>query len=162
MPAKLDQKVSYKIAAKARGPGPAYMVPPAVGFNDHIVTKTRLPAYSFGTKIDAFQYNTLGPGPAAYTIVKNLTRKGPNGVPKYSMAYRLAMLKAFGVPGPGTYAPEQHPYPRSARPPAWTVGGRGKDNSANSFPSPAEYTLPSCLGPKVPHTTGAPAHSMGM
>ena len=54
-----------KIAAMETGPGPAkYKLPGSTGYNDHLASKRKQPAYSFGMKTK--QFSTMGTNSCRY------------------------------------------------------------------------------------------------
>lgn len=60
---------------KIFSPGPSeYILPSTIGCRNHDPRKEKLPCYSFGRRFET-KYETLGPGPAQYTI-ENCTRYG--------------------------------------------------------------------------------------
>jgi len=150
------------IAAMYASPGPAYGLPPLVGYNDHDARsgKRKEPAWSFGLKNDP-KSESIGPGPAAYEPGAN-TRHGGNGAPAYSLAQKLQDPSILNTPGPGTYSPEAGTLPSGSRqPPAWSLADRtGKDDNNNN-PAPNAYDMPSMLGRKVPNKRNSPGVPMG-
>lgn len=75
-----------------RGPGPAYLLPPTVGYVGHDETRKRNPAYSFGLALKSVLLgNPQSPGPV-YLIPKGMTAKGPDGQPAYSLGLRTRII----------------------------------------------------------------------
>ncbi|XP_073475349.1 ciliary microtubule associated protein 1A-like [Aquarana catesbeiana] len=146
------------IAALYRSPGPKYALPGSTGYDKHDPSKYRAPSHSFG--IHHFNVvDNCSPGPQ-YLVPANITMRGKDGTPAYSLYGRPKDLKTFRIPGPGSYAPEhaeKYAY-RSA--PKYSIGARTKTFSNDQTPGPTTYTLPSMLGPKIINKSSAPNFSM--
>ena len=98
---KTNEAVKPKLACMERGPGPAkYYIPGTCGTKSHDPTKRTRPAYSFGIKHR--QHNDFGrsPGPV-YFVPPNLTKKGLEGIPSYSITGRRRSFSLPTAPGPG-------------------------------------------------------------
>ncbi len=69
----------------------------------------------------------FGPGPSHFPE-PSVTRSGPDGTPRYSIAGRHKELMAFKTPGPGSYAPEKTAacFQKEKREPAFSMGSRSK------------------------------------
>lgn len=63
------------------------------------------------------------------------------------------------MPGPGAYSPELCP-PINRRPPAYSIKSRGITKILDEGPGPNSYSLPTCIGPKVPDKRAQGAFSM--
>ncbi|XP_049786034.1 outer dense fiber protein 3-like [Schistocerca cancellata] len=147
------------VAAAQKGPAPnAYGLPPLVGYDNHDVTKHRMPAYTMRKALKRAVWR-LGPGPK-YAFQRNLTRYGPNGTPQYSMAKKIRPLPRLNVPGPPAYMTEEVPPMRTDRAPAYSLGDRTKLRSEDFNPAPNIYVMPEYLGPSQPIKTSAPAYTM--
>jgi len=137
-----------------QGPGPAYLLPPTVGYAGHDETRKRNPAYSFGLQLkSALLGNPQSPGPI-YLIPKGMTAKGPDGRPAYSLGLKTKNIELEGSgPGPAAYYPNINVNRR--KPPAFALSFRTKIiELGQSSPGPI-YLLPSCLGPKIPDKPAA-------
>ncbi|KAL5499636.1 hypothetical protein EMCRGX_G011088 [Ephydatia muelleri] len=148
------------IAAKERGPGPSrYCLPQCVGYNGHDTTKLRMPAYSFGQRLESMFKSECSPGPG-YFINPRCTRFGKDGTPVYSILGRQKDLTQFMTPSPGAYYPEKvHPQGEKHAP-SYTMGTRTRYRKRDPTPSPNTYTLPAMLGSKVPNRFASAAYSM--
>ncbi|XP_046998318.1 outer dense fiber protein 3-like protein 1 [Schistocerca americana] len=147
------------VAAAQKGPAPnAYGLPPLVGYDNHDVTKHRMPAYTMRKALKRAVWR-LGPGPK-YAFQRNLTRYGPNGTPQYSMAKKIRPLPRLNVPGPPAYLTEEVPPMRTDRAPAYSLGDRTKLRSEDFNPAPNIYVMPEYLGPSQPIKTSAPAYTI--
>lgn len=69
------------------------------GYNQHDPSKYRAPAYSFGSRRFKFVDN-CSPGPG-YLVPANITMRGRDGTPAYSLYGRPKDLNIFRTPGPG-------------------------------------------------------------
>ena len=76
-----------------KSPGPKYALPGALGCNQHDVRKNVAPAYSFGTRHRQFS-SDCSPGPAHF-VRPNITRKGRDGTPQYSLYGRHRAIKVI-------------------------------------------------------------------
>lgn len=157
------QTLKPKIAAMERGPGPArYCLPGMTGNSGHDTTKKINPAFSIGKKLGiSFFKKDFGPGPS-HNIDPSITRTGPVGTPRYSIAGRTKELTSFKTPGPGTYAPENNSncFQREKREPAYSMGARTKYRKRDANPSPNTYTLPTLLGPRIPTRVSSACYSL--
>lgn len=64
-------------------------------------------------------------------------------------------------PGPGAHHPERcPPMNHSIRPPAYSIKSRGTTKIADGGPGPNAYSLPTCIGPKIPDKPAQGAFSM--
>ncbi|XP_077328950.1 ciliary microtubule associated protein 1A-like [Lithobates pipiens] len=146
------------ISALYSSPGPKYTLPGSTGYIQHDPSKYRAPAYSFGSRRFKFVDN-CSPGPG-YLVPANITMRGRDGTPAYSLYGRPKDLNTFRTPGPGSYTPERagkYAY-RSA--PQYSIGARTKTFSNDQTPGPATYTLPSVFGPNIVTKSSAPNFSM--
>ena len=89
------------IAAMFKSPGPCHNLRSVVGYEEHCLSKRRLPAYSFRTKGKGFS-DDCSPGPK-YALEKGFTRTGPDGSTKVTISGRHADFTQFQTPSPGTY-----------------------------------------------------------
>ncbi|XP_048339012.1 outer dense fiber protein 3-like, partial [Sphaerodactylus townsendi] len=160
------------IAALYSSPGPKYGLPTNVGYQLHDPSRFRAPAYSFGTR--RFQHQeSCSPGPG-YLVPPNMTMKGKDGTPAYSIYGRPRDVMPFKTPGPGCYSPE-----KAGRLP--TPHGSGHRDPAGALPRdrnsmhpkdmehpyiqsvgsrPAAYALPPMMGPRVIGKSTAPNYSI--
>uniref|UniRef100_H9GIY8 Outer dense fiber of sperm tails 3 like 2 n=1 Tax=Anolis carolinensis TaxID=28377 RepID=H9GIY8_ANOCA len=161
---KFDRKscsICSLFSRSRTGPGPGrYVLPPTVGFANHDYTRFAGPAYSFHRRLDnSIHPKDSSPGPRYY-VKPELTRFGRAKGPSYSM---LARSKPKGIPrtpGPATYHPEKVPPPSQQRPPSFSIGARTKPRPVDPVPAPNSYTLPSLLGPRIPHKASSPSFSV--
>jgi len=146
------------IAAKLKGPGPAkYKLPGTFGYEQHDVTKEKMPAFSFGKRFTT-NYESCSPGPS-YLVPQFLTRTGRNSAPAYSLYGRQPERKSEKTPAPGKYSPEKYPIPNNKRAPTYSFGCRLQPPRGEITPAPNAYKLPSLMGLQgVAHS--APAHSI--
>jgi len=134
-------KARGPIGAHFKSPGPKYGLPSALGTaGTHDKRKNIAPSHSFGTKHVEFR-GPAGPGPAAYTMKKNFTRKGGDGTAQYSLYDRTKALKPFNVPGPGTYAPESAGQNAHYKAPQYSMSGRNAGLKTDNNPSPNTYSV---------------------
>ncbi|XP_044598519.1 outer dense fiber protein 3-like protein 2 [Cotesia glomerata] len=147
-----------RLSYKSRGPGPAYSLPPVLGFEKHDLSRKRNPAYSITARHDEKLYVTASPGPNKYNTY-HLTRQGIEKPPAFSIAGRAPFVVIGSGPGPGAYHPETCPPVNHSRTsPSFSIQSRLKpDRLSLDGPGPNSYVVPSCLGPKIPHkkTCGA-------
>lgn len=133
-------KARGPIGAHFKSPGPKYGLPSALGIPEHDKRKNIAPAYSFGTRHKKYS-GSYTPGPAAYTIVQNFTRKGGDGTAKYSLYDRHKELRPFSTPGPGTYAPESSGPSAYYKAPVYSLSGRTKGQKSDANPAPNKYSF---------------------
>lgn len=144
------------IAAMMRGPGPAkYGLPSCLGHNEHDLSKSKSPAFSFGRRLHTSTSND-SPGPS-YMVPARMTRRGGDGAPAYSLHGRPGMAKPLCTPAPGHYAPERSSE-RYNKASGYSFGMRTKTFTHDSTPSPSAYTIPSYVGSGA--RSSAPAYSM--
>jgi len=139
---------------QTKGPGPAYLLPPTVGYVGHDSSRRRNPAYSIGLMLNATKWgNPQSPGPI-YAIPKGMTAKGPDGQPAYSVSGRNKGIDFITqTPGPAAYYPNINCNRR--KPPAFALSFRTKViELGKASPGPI-YLLPSCLGPRIPDKMAA-------
>ncbi|XP_064397996.1 ciliary microtubule associated protein 1A-like isoform X2 [Halichondria panicea] len=155
-----------KIAAMENGPGPAkYLLRGSTGHNDHITSKRRLPAYSFGVKTKQFSTmstNSFSPGPV-YFVSSSVSRTGTEGTPKYSLLSRAKSHDKRCSPGPAAYHTEKVSPLKQSRPPHYSFGLKPELplwKSSGNNPSPSTYTLPSLVGSSIVSKRSTPAYSM--
>jgi len=150
------------IEAMERGPGPArYGLPPAIGEKQHDLRKWRAPAYSL-SGITRPHKGTGVPGPSHYSVKTELTRKGKDGTPRYSLASRNKDQKRDNFPSAASYKTE-NVWPQGERKrPSYTMGARVRYTQRENVPGPNEYQLPVLIGPKITTSTkrGGPSYSM--
>ncbi|XP_043943804.1 outer dense fiber protein 3 [Protopterus annectens] len=146
------------IAALYGSPGPKYALPGNTGYVHHDATKYRAPSFSFGNR----QFKLMddcSPGPG-YLIPANITIRGKDGTPAYSLYGRPKDLNLFQTPGPGSYAPEKSGKSARYSAPAYSLAARTKGFRNDQTPGPAAYMLPSVLGPKTVNKSSAPNYSL--
>ena len=92
-----------RLACMDRGPGPAkYNLPGTCGYQSHDPTKHSKPAYSFGVKHKQFSTltnKTCSPGPV-YFVTPQITCRGKDGTPSYSLSGRPRSLTVPVTPSP--------------------------------------------------------------
>ncbi|KAK9503564.1 hypothetical protein O3M35_010096 [Rhynocoris fuscipes] len=64
------------------------------------------------------------------------------------------------TPGPGRYAPEQHPDPRYKTAPSSTLGIRPAKIIGTKTPGATKYNVPTTIGPQVIDKRASPAYTM--
>ncbi|CAJ0956488.1 unnamed protein product [Ranitomeya imitator] len=128
------------------------------GFVQHDPSKYRAPAYSFGSRRFKF-VDDCSPGPG-YLVPANITMRGKDGTPAYSLYGRPRDLNMFQTPGPGSYSPERAGKSAYRSAPIYSLGARTKTFSNDQTPGPAAYLLPSVLGPRIVNRSSAPNYSM--
>ncbi|XP_077120425.1 ciliary microtubule associated protein 1B [Ranitomeya variabilis] len=146
------------IAALYSSPGPKYALPGNTGFVQHDPSKYRAPAYSFGSRRFKF-VDDCSPGPG-YLVPANITMRGKDGTPAYSLYGRPRDLNMFQTPGPGSYSPERAGKSAYRSAPIYSLGARTKTFNNDQTPGPAAYLLPSVLGPRIVNRSSAPNYSM--
>ncbi|XP_075064571.1 ciliary microtubule associated protein 1B isoform X2 [Mixophyes fleayi] len=128
------------------------------GYVAHDPRTYRAPAFSFGTR--RFQFvDNCSPGPG-YLVPANITIRGKDGTPAYSVYGRTKDLNTFRTPGPGSYSPERAGKSAYRSAPIYSLGARTKTVSNDQTPGPAAYMLPPVLGPRVVNRSSAPNFSM--
>lgn len=71
----MNRKLKEKIMGKKCKPGPTkYTLPTTVGFNGHDIRKDRLPAYSFGLRVQN-QDKIESPAPNTYALPSTIGGK---------------------------------------------------------------------------------------
>ncbi|XP_006012962.1 ciliary microtubule associated protein 1B [Latimeria chalumnae] len=146
------------IAALYSSPGPKYLLPSETGHVHHDVTKLKAPAFSFGLR-HCNLTDDCSPGPG-YLVPANMTMRGKDGTPAYSIYSRPKDLELFKTPGPGRYSPEKAGKSAYYSPPAYSLAARTKLFKSDQSPGPAAYVLPSVLGPRVVNKSSAPNYSL--
>ena len=73
------------LSCMSRGPGPAYKLPPLIGYVGHDPSRYRNPAYTIPGRLGD-KDRTFGPGPQ-YDVGK-LTKYGRDNPPAYTLANR--------------------------------------------------------------------------
>lgn len=150
------------IEAMEKGPGPArYALPPAIGGKNHDLRKWQAPVYSLSGITRPFKGDGV-PGPNKYEIKSDLTRKGKDGTPRYSLASRNKDLKRDNFPSASHYKTE-NVWPQGERKrPSYTMGARVRYTQRENVPGPNNYTLPVLIGPKIMTSTkrGGPSYTM--
>lgn len=64
-------------------------------------------------------------------------------------------------PGPGAYSPEQClPMNHSRRAPAYSIKSKGQPLQILEGPGPNAYTIPTCIGPRIPDKRAQAAYTM--
>ena len=103
-----SKNLKPRLSCMDKGPGPGkYSLPSTCGYKSHDVTRRTSPAYSFGTRFK--QFSSLAnkphsPGPAHF-VAPQITRKGKDGSPAYSIYGRPRSLSAQPTPSPGNSKP---------------------------------------------------------
>nr|DBA31488.1 TPA: hypothetical protein GDO54_007326 [Pyxicephalus adspersus]DBA31489.1 TPA: hypothetical protein GDO54_007326 [Pyxicephalus adspersus] len=120
------------IAALYSSPGPKYALPGNTGYIQHDPSKFRAPAYSFGSRRFKF-VDDCSPGPG-YLVPANITIRGKDGTPAYSIYGRPRDLNAFRTPGPGSYSPERAGKSAYRSAPIYSLGARTKTFSNDQTP----------------------------
>ncbi|KAJ3358592.1 hypothetical protein AMAG_02596 [Allomyces macrogynus ATCC 38327] len=163
------------IAAKFKGPGPVYSLPPTIGIDAKYIGQ-RAPAFSFGVKIP-LKDASIGPGPAASK--PQVPGKGPSfslqsGFKKTRHDGRAVIFMAdpyaevdLDNPGPAKYkvTATNSVVPRA---PAYTITSRPPEEKPAATPGPAAYRPPTSVGTKQitvqssPAPTIAPARTLKM
>ncbi|XP_031834089.2 ciliary microtubule associated protein 1B [Nomia melanderi] len=111
----------------------------------------------FGTKLVV---PSVGPGPQ-YNVAK-LTNYGVDNAPAYTISGRKPFKVRDSGPGPGAHYPELcPPMNHNVRAPAYSIKARGKTKISDSGPGPNAYSLPTCIGPKIPDKTAQGAFTIG-
>ncbi|XP_043257269.1 outer dense fiber protein 3-B-like [Colletes gigas] len=147
------------LSCMIRGPGPVYKLRPLVGYEDHCPSRQRHPAYSIRHRTKIF-IPSVGPGPK-YNVSK-LTNYGLDKSPAYTIATREPFSIRDLGPGPGAHYPEKcPPMNHNIRPPAYTIKSRSRTKISDTGPGPNAYTLPTCIGPKIPDKRAVGAFSIG-
>ncbi|XP_055304842.1 outer dense fiber protein 3-B-like [Sitodiplosis mosellana] len=115
--------------SKKCSPSPArYSLPTTVGFNNHDIRKNRMPAYTFGLRLqdkDAF----TTPAPNAYKLPSIIGGQDQTfqRAPAHSMHKRLPEKEAFQSPAPNAYSLQN--FKPGIRAPAYTMGAKLKNLS---------------------------------
>ena len=151
---ELDPEERRARLRQTKGPGPAYLLPPTVGYHNHDGTRKRNPAYSLGLMLSKHRWgNPQSPGPI-YLVPKGMTAKGPDSKVAFSIISRAKGEEYFAVgPGPAAYYPNINVNRR--KPPAYSLAWRTRIwDVGNASPGPI-YKLPSCLGPRIPDKPAA-------
>jgi len=150
------------IEAMERGPGPArYQLPPAIGVPNHDPRKWKAPAYSLTGGAKPFK-GTGVPGPNHYGVNPETTRKGKDGVPKYSLASRNKDLKKDNFPASNSYKTENVWPQGETKRPSYSMSSRTRYTQKENVPAPNRYSLPVLIGPKitVSNKRGGPSYTM--
>ncbi|XP_012644968.1 ciliary microtubule associated protein 1B isoform X2 [Microcebus murinus] len=147
------------ISAHFRGPGPKYKLPANTGYILHDPSRPRAPAFTFGASLPT-QRTTCGPGPS-HLVPANITVRGRDGTPAYSILGRLRHSAPFRTPGPGRYFPERAGNATYPSAPRHSIAPRNWGIPAErQAPGPASYNVPSLLGPRVISKVSAPTYSI--
>lgn len=97
-----DQKP--RLSCMDKGPGPGkYNLPSTCGYQAHDISQRANPAYSFGTRYKQFSSlanKPCSPGPVHF-VTPQITRRGKEGGPSYTIYGRLRSLSVPPTPGPG-------------------------------------------------------------
>ncbi|KAI9221119.1 hypothetical protein BC828DRAFT_405207 [Blastocladiella britannica] len=155
------------IAAKLKGPGPVYSLPPTIGVNAKYPGR-RAPAFSFGVKIP-LKAASIGPGPAAFS--PRVPGRGPSfslqgGFKKVRTDGRAVIFHANPHAGPAEVDldnPGPAKYTVSTtnsvvmRAPAYTITSRPPPEKPQAIPGPAAYCPPTCIGTKQICVNSSPA-----
>lgn len=154
----------FKPAMMEKGPGPAaYFLKGTTGQRIHCPSKKQSPAYSFGSRTKGFHsytHTSTSPGPIYY-ITPNMTRKGKDGTPVYTLHSRTKQLQSSCSPGPAAYNTSNVKPLRTKNPPAYSFGSRTSAFSKRTMnPAPNAYTLPSLTGGVIVGKKTNPAYSM--
>ena len=107
-----DSMPKFRLLCMEKGPGPAkYLLPGSTGFHRHDPTKHAKPAYSFGVRHKQFSTiaaTALSPGPIYY-ICPEMTRRGKDGTPIYSLTGRPRSINTTCSPAPSEPNVKQTP-----------------------------------------------------
>ncbi|XP_005994969.1 ciliary microtubule associated protein 1A [Latimeria chalumnae] len=149
------------IEGREKGPGPGrYGLPSTVGYINHDFTKYTSPAYSFGIKGGPPLFGTtIGPGPR-YLVHPKYTRVGKDGSPVYTLHSKYKDLNFFQPPGPGAYSPERYCPLGKDQSPAYSLSDRTRYRQSDPNPAANKYSVPSVIGPRVPHKYSYPCYSV--
>ncbi|XP_023292412.1 outer dense fiber protein 3-like [Lucilia cuprina] len=137
------------------GPGPAYSLPPTIGYEKHDQRKQRSPQYTMGGRLKVKNVS-ITPGPGINT--QNLTRYGRVTSKVYSMAARTFVKDTRNIgPGPANYDVSKRPYVNITAPPSYSMGRRDNFRFKNICPGPNAYGIKDGVVKK-----SAPAYSIGI
>lgn len=152
------EKKRIMVMAEYTGPGPAkYNLPTTVGTKETDQTKKGAPSFSFGSR--QFRFRPSGPGPA-YSLDSDLTHKGRVTGSSFSLGGRPKTPKRRDIsPGPAAYNTDRAPL-WEKNSPKYSLSPRTSPRRIDVTPSPGAYSLPSTIGPRVPHRNGGPATSI--
>lgn len=101
-------------------PGP-YKLPTLLGYSGHDVSKRRMPAYTFGTRLPE-RASLKTPGPNQYDIPQIIGGDGKTfkRAPAYSMCGRSGRKPHLSSPGPSAYSIQD--FNQGARSPSYSIG----------------------------------------
>lgn len=125
---------------KMKSPGPKYSLPSTIGCIGHDGGKKKAPSFSFGTRHAKFAPPS-SPGPSAYVVDPNITRKGGNGTPKYSLHKQFPPIARFSTPGPGHDSPEKAGPTAYRSAPIYSLSSRTANAKQQVTPGPAAYAF---------------------
>lgn len=155
--------VKFRPAMMEKGPGPAaYRLKGTTGIRAHCPSKKQAPCYSFGARTKGFLSYTntsTSPGPIYY-ITPNMTRKGKDGTPIYTLHSRTKQQLDTCSPGPAAYNTTGIKPTRAKNPPEYSFGSRTALYRRAGNPAPNAYTLPSLTGGTTVSKKTNPAYSM--
>ncbi|ORZ33551.1 hypothetical protein BCR44DRAFT_1438197 [Catenaria anguillulae PL171] len=144
------------IAAKFKGPGPVYSLPPTIGINAKYIGQ-RAPAFSFGVKIP-LKAASIGPGPAAFSPRGGFKKVRSDGRAVIFHANPNAGPAEVDLdnPGPAKYqvTATNSVVPRA---PAYTITSRPPPEKPPAIPGPAAYCPPTSVGMKQITVASSPA-----
>jgi len=127
-------------ANKMKSPGPKYSLPSTIGCIGHDGGKKKAPSFCFGTRHAKFSA-PCSPGPSKYVVDPNITRRGGNGTPKYSLHQQFDPIRKFSTPGPGHDSPEKTGPTAYRSAPTYSLSSRTKKQKLQKTPGPAAYVL---------------------
>ncbi|KNE71850.1 hypothetical protein AMAG_16279 [Allomyces macrogynus ATCC 38327] len=151
------------IAAKFKGPGPVYSLPPTLGMDAKY--GQRAPAFSFGVKIPP-KTSSIGPGPAASSPTI------PGKSPSFSLQGGFKKTRKDGRavifgPSPDAAVDLDNPGPAKycvtattsvvPRAPAYTITSRSPEEKPPTTPGPAAYRPPTSIGTRQVTVRSSPA-----
>ncbi|NXS35256.1 ODF3B protein, partial [Pomatostomus ruficeps] len=146
------------VAAQYRTPGPKYVLPGGVGYEQHDPSHRRAPAFSFGLRMGGPQASR-SPGPQ-YLVPPGFTARGRHAGPAFSMGGRARERRASATPGPAQYSPEQADRVTLPSAPACSMSFRSRPDRPQQTPGPGTYQLPPVMGPRLVNKRSAPQYSI--
>ncbi|XP_075213747.1 ciliary microtubule associated protein 1B-like [Lycorma delicatula] len=143
-----------------RSPGPKYMLPPSVGFNNHDVTIKRSPAFSLGPRFsNPYEKKGYTPSPIIYNT-RGVLRNGPIKLPGGIVGYKLTGKRNDLIPAPSVYFPDYTKSSTYRTAPAFTLGVKRSDmGSRKVSPASNAYYIPDTVGTSVAYKKTYPSYS---
>ncbi|ELU05240.1 hypothetical protein CAPTEDRAFT_127120 [Capitella teleta] len=151
------------------GPGPlAYEMKTALGTKGHTLTKDQAPAYSIGLRPPRDEsYHTAPsealPGPS-YFYESNITSRGRQMAPAFSLSGRYRQSGVEVTPGPGAYGGDCRAgvLSKENRPRTISMAQRtGVPTHKNDAPPPNSYVIKTGIGSRALSEKLPPSWSMG-